>query len=61
MPTKVANESNDIDLEDKNGNYGYICTNCGMGWGGKYIDNLSDKSCPDCHGELEFRKNIDEI
>lgn len=41
--------------------YGYICTNCGMGWDGKYIDNLNDKSCPDCNGELEFRKNIEEI
>jgi DNA-directed RNA polymerase subunit RPC12/RpoP len=61
MPTKVANESDDIDPENKNGKYGYICINCGMGWDGKYIDSLNDKSCPDCRGELEFQENIDEI
>jgi DNA-directed RNA polymerase subunit RPC12/RpoP len=42
-------------------NFGYICTNCGMGWNGKYIDTRKDRYCPDCNGELEYRNNINEI
>ena len=31
MPTTEANESDEKNTENKKGNYGYICTNCGMG------------------------------